>query len=58
MFGTEPLPADHPFRTLPNVLASPHIGYVAEDLYSTFYSDVAASVEAWLDTQDAGRSRS
>ena len=58
VFGTEPLPAGHPFRMLPNVLATPHIGYVAEDLYRTFYGDVAASVEAWLDTDQASRSRS
>jgi phosphoglycerate dehydrogenase-like enzyme len=58
VFGTEPLPAGHPFRTLPNVLATPHIGYVAEDLYRTFYGDAAASVEAWLDKDEASRSRS
>jgi phosphoglycerate dehydrogenase-like enzyme len=49
VFGTEPLPVDHPFRTLDNVLATPHIGYVAEDLYRTFYGDAAASIGAWLD---------
>jgi len=36
---TEPLPAKHPFRSLENLLATPHIGFVAEDLYRTFYGD-------------------
>jgi len=34
---------------LDNVLATPHLGYVAEDLYRTFYGDTAISVSAWLD---------
>jgi len=49
VFDVEPLPAGHPLRTLPNVLATPHIGYVTEDLYRTFYTDAAASIAAWLD---------
>jgi phosphoglycerate dehydrogenase-like enzyme len=49
VFDVEPLPAGHPLRTLPNVLATPHIGYVTEDLYRTFYSDVVANIAAWLD---------
>jgi len=49
VFDVEPLPVWHPLRTLPNVLATPHIGYVTEDLYRTFYSDAAASIAAWLD---------
>jgi phosphoglycerate dehydrogenase-like enzyme len=49
VYGQEPLPADHPFRTLPNVLATPHIGYVSEDLYRTFYGDTAKAVASWLD---------
>jgi phosphoglycerate dehydrogenase-like enzyme len=49
VFDTEPLPADHPFRTLDNVLVTPHIGYVAEGLYRTFYGDAAADIATWLD---------
>jgi phosphoglycerate dehydrogenase-like enzyme len=48
VFGVEPLHADHPFRKLDNVLSTPHIGYVTEELYRTFYGDAAASIAAWL----------
>src|ERR1700686_4625586 len=37
VFDIEPLPPSHPFRTLDNVLATPHIGYVSQGLYKTFY---------------------
>ena len=46
---TELLSNDHPFRKLDNVLATPHIGYVTEDLYRTFYGDSAANIARWLD---------
>ena len=49
VFNEEPLPPEHPFRTLDNVLATPHIGYVTEDLYRTFYGDVASTISEWLD---------
>jgi phosphoglycerate dehydrogenase-like enzyme len=51
VFDEEPLPALHPFRTLPNVLATPHVAYVAEGLYRAFYEDAVASITAWLDEQ-------
>jgi phosphoglycerate dehydrogenase-like enzyme len=49
VFDVEPLPADHPFRRLPNVLITPHIGYVTEEMYRTFYGDSVDNVVAWLD---------
>jgi phosphoglycerate dehydrogenase-like enzyme len=49
VFNTEPLPGDSPLRRLPNALVTPHIGYVAENLYRTFFEDAAASINVWLD---------
>jgi phosphoglycerate dehydrogenase-like enzyme len=51
VFGIEPLPADHPFRSLDNVLSTPHIGYVTRDLYQTFYGDTVKNITRWLDQQ-------
>ena len=53
VFDVEPLPPDHPFRKLDNVLATPHIGYVTEELYRTFYADAAANIATWLDANAA-----
>jgi phosphoglycerate dehydrogenase-like enzyme len=50
VFEAEPLPADHPFRKLENILATPHIGYVTESLYRTFYGDAAANIAGWLES--------
>ena len=51
VFGIEPLPPDHPFRTLDNVLATPHIGYVSEGLYKTFYEGTVSNIQNWFDTR-------
>ncbi|WP_331299997.1 D-2-hydroxyacid dehydrogenase family protein [Methylobacterium oryzae] len=48
VFETEPLPADSPFRRLPNVLALPHLGYVSRNNYRTFFSQAVEDIEAWL----------
>jgi phosphoglycerate dehydrogenase-like enzyme len=47
VYGQEPLPADHPLRTLPNVLLTPHIGYVTRDVYEVFYRDAVADIVAY-----------
>jgi phosphoglycerate dehydrogenase-like enzyme len=49
VFTAEPLPAEHPFRTLPNVLATPHIGYVTDETYRVFFTEVVEDIEHWLD---------
>lgn len=49
VFDVEPLPAGHPYRTLPNVLATPHIGYVTRDVYQLFHQGMVDAVRAWLD---------
>jgi phosphoglycerate dehydrogenase-like enzyme len=51
VFDIEPLPPAHPFRTLENILATPHIGYVSHGLYKTFYEDTVSNIRKWLDTQ-------
>src|ERR1700693_2145328 len=51
VFDIEPLPPSHPFRTLENVLATPHIGYVSQGLYKTFYEDTVSNIQKWLETR-------
>lgn len=47
VFSEEPLPADHPFRQLDNVLATPHVGYVSEQNYRQFYQQMIEDIQAW-----------
>ncbi|WP_448107757.1 D-2-hydroxyacid dehydrogenase family protein [Pseudomonas azerbaijanoccidentalis] len=47
VFEVEPLPPHHPFRTLDNVLATPHVGYVSQQNYHLFFSQMIEDIKAW-----------
>jgi len=49
VFEEEPLPKDHVLRTLPNLLATPHLGYVTRANYSLFYREAMEDISAFLD---------
>lgn len=55
VYNTEPLPLDHVFRTLPNLLASPHLGYVSRQMYEVFYGDTVQNIATWLDRMAPAR---
>ncbi|MEY2777178.1 MAG: hypothetical protein RLY30_1276 [Pseudomonadota bacterium] len=50
VFEQEPLPADHPFRSLDQLTLSPHLGFVANPVYATFTETVADHLERLLPT--------
>lgn len=49
VYAEEPLPVDHPLRRLPNVLATPHVGYVSEQNYRQFYQQMIEDIQAWAE---------
>lgn len=48
MFDVEPLPPGHPFTTLPNVVLTPHLGYVVADTMRLFCADSVLNILAFL----------
>ncbi len=48
VYATEPLPPDHPLRTLPTAVLTPHLGYVTENTYRNFYRDAVEAIAAYL----------
>ncbi len=48
VFDEEPLPPDHPLRTMVNVVLTPHLGYVTDDTYRIFYGDAVEDIAAFL----------
>ena len=49
VFDVEPLPADHPLRTMDNVTVTPHLGYVTSETLRAFYTDTLGAVVAYVD---------
>jgi phosphoglycerate dehydrogenase-like enzyme len=47
VYDEEPLPAAHLLRTLPNVLATPHLGYVTEANYRAYFTGAVEDIAAW-----------
>jgi phosphoglycerate dehydrogenase-like enzyme len=48
VFDVEPLPADHPYRSMDNLVATPHLGYVTEESYRVYYGQAVEDIVAWL----------
>jgi phosphoglycerate dehydrogenase-like enzyme len=48
VFSVEPLPVDHPFRKLDNIVLTPHLGYVTEEGFRAHYGQMVEGIEAWF----------
>ncbi|MCW2741913.1 MAG: Phosphoglycerate dehydrogenase serA-like [Blastococcus sp.] len=48
VYDSEPLPADHPLRSAPNTVLTPHLGYVTRGTYEVFYGEAVEDVAAFL----------
>ena len=49
VFDVEPLPTDHPFRRMDNVVLTPHLGYVSQQNYAGYYPDIVDDIRGWMD---------
>src|ERR1700710_167761 len=48
VFSVEPLPVDHPFRKLDNIVLTPHLGYVTAESFHNHYSQMVEGIDAWF----------
>src|SRR6202047_1767042 len=51
VFSVEPLPVDHPFRKLDNIVLTPHLGYVTEDSFRNHYAQMVEGIDAWFKSE-------
>ena len=49
VFDVEPLPAEHPLRTLPNTVVTPHVGYVTTGTYERWWPQVVENIKSWAE---------
>jgi phosphoglycerate dehydrogenase-like enzyme len=49
VFDVEPLPLDHPFRTMDNVVITPHLGYVSRQNYQHYFPDIVDDIRGFID---------
>jgi len=48
VFDVEPLPLEHPFRKMDNVVITPHLGYVSEQNYRHYFPDIVENIAAFI----------
>ena len=48
-FDVEPLPLDHPYRSIENVVITPHLGYVSQQNYEKYYPDILDDIRGFID---------
>ena len=48
VFSVEPLPVDHPFRKLDNLVLTPHLGYVTKETFIAHYNQMVEGIDAWF----------
>jgi phosphoglycerate dehydrogenase-like enzyme len=48
VFSVEPLPVEHPFRKLDNIVLTPHLGYVTAESFRNHYSQMVEGIDAWF----------
>jgi D-3-phosphoglycerate dehydrogenase len=53
VFSVEPLPVDHPFRKLDNLVLTPHLGYVTEEGFHNHYRQMVEGIDAWFKGEPA-----